>query len=144
MLGAAIVDAAQMGGQPLALALALAAGALLSLAVALLASVRQRRRQLALLKALGLTRRQVRGVIAWQPSTILVVAAAVGVPLGGGGGPLGMASFAASLGVVPVTVVPVLALLAGFIGLLTAGNLVTAIAASVAARTRPAAALRAE
>jgi ABC-type antimicrobial peptide transport system permease subunit len=96
--------------------------------VALLASVRQRRRQLALLKALGLTRRQVRGVIAWQASTILVVAAAVGVPLG----------------VVPVIVVPVLSLLAGFIGLLAAGNLVTAVAASVAARTRPASALRAE
>jgi putative ABC transport system permease protein len=96
--------------------------------VALLASVRQRRRQLALLKALGLTGRQVRGVIAWQASTILVVAAAVGVPLG----------------VVPVIVVPVLSLLAGFIGLLAAGNLVTAVAASVAARTRPASALRAE
>jgi FtsX-like permease family len=144
VLGAAIVNASQMGGQPLALALALAAGALLSLAVALLASVRQRRRQLALLKALGLTRRQVRGVIAWQASTILVVAAAVGVPLGVAAGHWAWASFAASLGVVPVTVVPVLALLAGFIGLLAAGNLVTAVAASVAARTRAAAALRAE
>jgi hypothetical protein len=41
-------------------------------------------------------------------------------------------------------VVPVLSLLAGFIGLLAAGNLVTAVAASVAARTRPASALRAE
>jgi ABC-type antimicrobial peptide transport system permease subunit len=112
--------------------------------VALLASVRQRRRQLALLKALGLTRRQVRGVIAWQASTILVVAAAVGVPLGVAAGHWAWASFAASLGVVPVTVVPVLSLLAGFIGLLAAGNLVTAVAASVAARTRPASALRAE
>ena len=144
VLGAEIVNASQMGGQPLALALALAAGAVLSLAVALLASVRQRRRQLALLRALGLTRRQVRGVIAWQASTILLVAAAVGVPLGVAAGHWAWASFAASLGVVPVTVVPVLALLAGFIGLLAAGNLVTAVPASVAARTRPAAALRAE
>jgi FtsX-like permease family len=144
VLGAAIVNASQMGGQPLALALALAAGALLSLAVALLASVRQRRPQLALLKTLGLTRRQVRGVIAWQASTILVVAAAVGVPLGVAAGHWAWASFAASLGVVPVTVVPVLALLAGFIGLLAVGHLVTAMPASVAARTRPAAALRAE
>jgi hypothetical protein len=54
VLGAAIVNAAQMGGQPLALALA---AAVLSLAVTLLASVRQCRPELALLKALGLTRR---------------------------------------------------------------------------------------
>jgi hypothetical protein len=144
VLGAAIVNASQMGGQPLALALALAAGAVLSLAVALLASVRQRRRQLALLKALGLTRRQVRGVIAWQASTILLVAAAVGVPLGVAAGHWAWASFAASLGVVPVTVVPGLALLVGVIALLAAGNLLAATPASVAARTRPAVALRAE
>lgn len=36
--GAAIVDAARMGSQPLALALAVAAGAVLSLALALLAA----------------------------------------------------------------------------------------------------------
>ena len=144
VVGAAIVNAAQMGGQPLALALALAAAAVLSLAVALLASVRQRRRQLALLKALGLTRRQVREVIAWQASIILLVAAAVGVPLGVAAGHWAWASFAASLGVVPVTVVPGLALLAGCIGLLAAGILVTALPASVAARARPAVLLRAE
>jgi FtsX-like permease family len=144
VLGAAVVNASQMGGQPLALALALAAAAVLSLAVALLASVRQRRRQLALLKALGLTRRQVRGTVAWQASIILLVAAAVGVPLGIAAGRWAWTGFAASLGVVPVTVVPGLALLAGFAGLLVAGNLVTAVPASVAARTRPAAALRAE
>jgi FtsX-like permease family len=144
VLGAAIVNASQMGGQPLALALALAAAAVLSLAVALLASVRHSRRQLALLKALGLTRRQVRETVAWQASIILLVAAAVGVPLGIAAGRWAWTSFAASLGVVPVTVVPGLALLAGFVGLLAAGNLVTAIPASVAARTRPAALLRAE
>jgi hypothetical protein len=144
VLGAAIVNAAQMGSQPLALALALAVAAVLSLAVALLASVRQRRPQLALLKALGLTRRQVRGVIAWQASIILLVAAGFGIPLGVAAGRWAWATFAASLGVVPVTVVPGVALLAGFIGLLVAGNLLTGVPASVAARTRPAMALRAE
>ena len=144
VLGAAIVNAAQMGGQPLALALALAAAAVLSLAVALLASVRQRRRQLALLKALGLTRRQLRGVVSWQASVILLVAAVVGVPLGVAAGRWAWTSFAVSLGVVPVTVIPVLALLAGLIGLLVAGNLLAAVPASVAARTRPGVLLRAE
>jgi hypothetical protein len=144
VLGAAIVNAAQMGSQPLALALTLAAAAVLALGVALLGSVRQRRRQLALLKILGLTRRQVREVIAWQATVILLVAAAIGVPLGLAAGRWAWTSFAASLGVVPVTIVPGLALLAGFVTLLAAGNLLAAIPASVAARTKPAVMLRAE
>jgi hypothetical protein len=144
VLGAAIVNAAQMGSQPLALALTLAAAAVLALGVALLGSVRQRRRQLALLKILGLTRRQVREVIAWQATVILLVAAAIGVPLGLAAGHWAWTSFAASLGVVPVTIVPGLALLAGFVTLLAAGNLLAAIPASVAARTKPAVMLRAE
>jgi hypothetical protein len=143
VLGAAIVDASQMGGQPLALALALAVAAVLSLAIAILASVRQRRAQLALLKALGLTRRQVREVIAWQASAILVIACLVGIPFGVVAGRWAWTSFAASLGVVPVTVVPGIALLSGFAALLVAGNLLATVPASIAARTKPAALLRA-
>jgi hypothetical protein len=58
VLGRAIADAAQMGRQPLILALGLAAAVTVSLAAALLASVRLRRPRHALLKALGLTRGQ--------------------------------------------------------------------------------------
>ena len=142
--GAAIVDAARMGSQPLALALAATAGAVLSLALALLASVRRRRRELALLKTLGLTRRQVMAAVAWQASVILVVAALAGVPLGVAAGHWAWDAFATSLGAVPVTVVPVPALLAGFVILLVAGNLLAAGPGAVAARTPPAAVLRAE
>ena len=144
VLAAAVVNASQMGGQPLALALALAAAAVLSLAIAILASVRQRRPELALLKALGFTRRQVREVIAWQASAILVMACLVGIPLGIVAGRWVWASFAASLGVVPVTVIPGILLLAGFAALLVAGNLLAAVPASMAARTRPAIILRGE
>jgi hypothetical protein len=142
--GAAILDAARMGSQPLTLALAVAAGAVLSLALALLASVRQRRRELALLKTLGLTRRQVMAAVAWQASVILVVAGLAGVPLGVAAGHWAWAAFATSLGAVPVTVVPVPALLAGFVVLLVAGNLLAAGPGAVAARTPPAAVLRTE
>jgi hypothetical protein len=142
--GAAIVDAARMGSQPLALALAVAAGAVLSLALALLASVRRRRRELALLKTLGLTRRQVMVAVAWQASVILVIAALIGVPLGVTAGHWAWGAFATSLGAVPVTVLPVPALLAGIVVLLVTGNLLAAGPGAVAARTRPAAVLRAE
>jgi hypothetical protein len=64
--GAAILNAA--------LAIGLAAAAVLALALTVLASVRQRRRQLAVLKALGLRRGQLRAIVAWQVSIILVIA----------------------------------------------------------------------
>ena len=117
---------------------------MLSLALALLASVRRRRQELALLKTLGLTRRQVMAAVAWQASVILVVAVLVGGPLGVAAGHWAWAAFAASLGAVPVTVMPVLALLAGIVVLLVAGNLLAAGPGAVAARTPPAAVLRAE
>ena len=142
--GAAIVDAARMGSQPLTLALAVAAGAVLSLALTLLASVRRRRRELALLKTLGLTRRQVMAAVGWQASAILVIAALVGVPLGVAAGHWAWGAFATSLGADPVTVVPVPGLLAGVLALLVAGNLLAAAPGAVAARIAPAAALRAE
>jgi ABC-type lipoprotein release transport system permease subunit len=141
---AAIVYESHMGGQPLALALGLAGAAVLSLALTLLAAVRGRRRELGLLKALGMTRRQVRAIVAWQASTILIIAAVVGVPLGIAGGRWAWAAFANSLGVVTVTAVPVTLLVLGVLALLAAGNLLAGFPAAVAARTRPAAALRVE
>ena len=60
----------------------MAIAALASLALALTSAVRGRRRQLALLKALGFTRRQVSATVAWQATTVLAVGLVVGVPLG--------------------------------------------------------------
>ena len=141
---AAIAYDAHLGGQPLALALGLTAAAVLSLALTVLAAVRRRRRELGLLKALGMTRGQIRAIVAWQASTILIIAAVVGVPLGIAAGRWAWAAFANSLGVVTVTAVPVTALVLGVLALLAAGNLLAGFPAAVAARTRPAAALRAE
>ena len=133
-----------MGGQPLALALGLAAAAVLSLTVTVFADVRRRRRELALLKTLGMTRRQVRAMVAWQTSVILRVAVLIGVPLGILAGRLSWISFATSLGVVPATATPVPALLLGAVVLLLAGNLLAAAPGILAARTSTATVLRAE
>ena len=141
---AAIENASQMGSQPLSLALGLTVAAVLSLALTVLSSVRRRRRELALLKALGMTRRQLREIVAWQTTLTLVVAVVIGVPLGIAGGRWAWHAFAGSLGVVPVTAIPLAVLLPGAAVLLLAGNLLTLVPATVAARTAPAAALRAE
>jgi predicted lysophospholipase L1 biosynthesis ABC-type transport system permease subunit len=144
VLASAVVNTEQMGGQPLALGLGLAAAAMLSLALTVLSLVRRRRHELAVLKTLGMTRRQVRAVVAWQTTLTLVIAMVAGVPLGIAGGRLAWHAFAGSLGVVPVVEVPVLALVLGLAALLLAGNLLAALPAALAARTRPATELRTE
>ena len=127
VLGASIVNASQMSGQPLALALALGIAALLSLSGAVAASVRRRRRELAILQALGLTRRQLRSIITWQMLTLLLVALVVGLPLGIVAGHWTWAGFATSLGVVPVTVVPLISLVVGLVLLVGAGALLASL-----------------
>jgi putative ABC transport system permease protein len=141
---ASIINAEQLGRQPLALALGLAAAALLSLALTVLSSVRRRRYELALLKALGMTRGQIRALITWQTSVMLLIAVTVGGPLGIAGGRWAWRGFTGSLGSAPVSEVPVLLLIAGLTGLVVAGNALTSMPATVAARTRPAATLRSE
>jgi hypothetical protein len=144
VLGAQVVDASQMGSQPVALAIALAASVLVSLMATVLAAARRRRRELALLKALGLTRRQMRNIVGVQTLVLLVIAIIVGIPVGIAAGHLLWDSFAASLGVAPVVVVPILALLLGIVGLLVAGTVLATVPATVAAATPTTLVLRQE
>ena len=79
---AEIVNYRTMGTTPALLGVALATGAVVALGLTLLASVRRRRRDLALLKTLGFTRRQLAATIAWQASIAVVLGVIIGVPLG--------------------------------------------------------------
>ncbi len=123
VLGASVVDANQMSGQPLALAVGLGFAALVSLSAAVAASVRRRRRELAVLQALGLNRFQLRSIVVWQMLTLLMVAIIVGLPLGIIAGRWTWTAFATSLGVVPITVVPLTSLVEGLMVLVAAGVL---------------------
>ena len=120
----------------------MALAAILALALTVLASVRERRRDLALLKALGLRSGQLRAVVGCQATTILLIAIAAGVPLGITVGHWTWTRFANSIGVVPLPVVPAAALLAGVAALLVAGNLLALWPAHVAARIAPAVTFR--
>jgi ABC-type antimicrobial peptide transport system permease subunit len=144
VLGAQIVNASQMGSQPVALAIALAAGVLVSLMATVLAAARRRRRELALLKALGLIRQQMRNIVGVQTMILLLIAIVVGIPVGIAAGHLLWVSFAASLGVVPVIVVPVLAFVLGVVALLVAGTVLGTVPAAVAAATPTTLVLREE
>jgi hypothetical protein len=83
-------------------------------------------------------------VIGWQTTLMPLVAAVDGGLLGVAGGRLAWHAFPGSLGVVPQAEVPLLAVFAGLAALVLAGDLLAAAPAAVAARTRPAAGLRAE
>jgi hypothetical protein len=79
---AEIVNYRSMGSTPAILGLALASGAVVALGLTLVASVRRRRRELAMLKTIGLTGRQLAGCVAWQAGVAVGVGVVVGIPLG--------------------------------------------------------------
>jgi hypothetical protein len=141
---AEITDYRSMGIAPLILAGALAAGAIASLWLTLAASVRRRRADLALLKTLGLTRRQLAATVAWQSTVTVAAGALVGVPLGIALGRYLWDLFARQISVVPEPSVPMLTVIAVVAVALVAANLVAAIPGRIAARTPAAALLRAE
>jgi hypothetical protein len=144
VLAAALVNDKQMGDQPLTLALVLAAAMILSVWATVQASTRRRRRDLAMMKALGMTRRQVRAIVLWQSSTMLVISAVLGLVCGWAAGRLVWSAFTSSLGVLPVTALPLGVVLLGLLILVVAGNTLAALPAELAARTPSASLLRRE
>lgn len=129
---------------PLYLGATLAAFAVFALALTLIASVRRRRRELALLKTLGYTRRQLAAVIAWQSTVAVGIGVVVGVPLGIVIGRSLWNVFARAIHAVPDPTVPSLTIALIAVGALVLANLIAAIPARQAARTRTAVLLHAE
>src|SRR6185436_8971516 len=78
----AVADLARIEDLPLALGGFFALLACATVAHALVTTVRRRRHDLAVLRAVGFTRRQTRGAIAWQSSLLAIVGLIVGVPVG--------------------------------------------------------------
>jgi hypothetical protein len=131
---AEIVNYRSTGATPFALASGLALATVIALGLTLAASVRRRREDLALLKTLGLTRRQLATTVAWQSSVAAVLGVVVGVPVGIAAGRWLWILFAREIYAVPKPTVPMSVLLVGF-GALVLANVVAAIPGRVAART---------
>jgi ABC-type antimicrobial peptide transport system permease subunit len=126
-------DLQGVNGLPLALALLLALLAVAAVAHTFLTSVRRRRRELAILKAVGFVTRQVRATVAWQATAIAGSSLIVGLPLGIAAGRWAWTLLAHQFAIGPLPVISPLVLLA-----------IAVFPAQAAARTRPAAVLRAE
>ena len=141
---AEIVNYKTMGAMPAVLAGGLAAGAVAGLGLTLVASVRRRRRDFALLKTLGFTRGQLGAAVAWQSSTIAVIGLVIGLPLGVAAGRWLWLAFAHQLSAVPDPVIPAASLGLAALAALVLANLVAALPGRAAARTPAALLLRAE
>ncbi len=139
-----IVNYRSIGSTPVVLAGGLALGAVLALGLTLASSVRRRRRDLAMLKTLGFTHRQLAAAIAWQASVTAVVGVVIGVPVGVAGGRELWTLFARSINAVPDPTVPVLSVVLVAVGSLVFANLVAALPGRWAARTPAGLVLRAE
>jgi ABC-type lipoprotein release transport system permease subunit len=134
----------QIRGLPVVLAAFVALVALVAVGLALVSSLRRRRREFAVLKTLGFTRRQVRATVAWQASTVAAFGLVVGIPLGLLVGTFVWRRVANQLGISGDPTWPVLGVLVLIPAAIVAVNLVAAVPAARAARTRPAVVLRSE
>ena len=132
------------GTAPAFLAAGLAAGVTAALGLTLIASVRRRRRDLALLKALGLTRRQLASCVAWQSTVAVSAGAIAGVPAGIACGRWLWIAFAHQIYAVPDATIPALSVVYTAIGALALANLAAAIPGAIASRTPAALLLRAD
>jgi hypothetical protein len=129
---------------PLILGGVLALLAVGTLGHVLVTAVRQRRRDLALLKTLGLVRRQVLSVVQWQALSLAGVALLIGVPLGLLAGRWAWELFASSAGLATAASIPVALVLLIIPVTVALAALIAAWPGRAAARIRPATVLRAE
>ena len=134
----------RIDGLPVALAVFVAVVALVAVGFALVTAVRRRRRDLAILKTIGFARRQVRAAVAWHASIVAAIGLVVGIPLGLVVGRFVWRAVADELGVSADPTWPVVGILLLIPLALLAVNVIAALPARTAARTRPAVVLRSE
>jgi ABC-type antimicrobial peptide transport system permease subunit len=141
---AEILNYRSLGTTPTLLGVALAAGAVIALGLTLISSVRRRRTDLALLKSLGFTKRQLASAIAWQASVAAGIGCVVGIPLGIALGRFLWDLFVRQINAVPDPTIPTSSIVLIGVGAVILANLVAAVPGRIAARTPTAQLLRSE
>jgi FtsX-like permease family/MacB-like periplasmic core domain len=139
-----IVYYQRINATPLLLAGLLAVLGLGLLAHFMVQSARTRGQDFAVLRTLGLQRRQLTALLIWQVSALTAVAVLTGLPVGAAAGHWAWALFADVLGVAPGTNIPFGTGLLLIPAALAAANLVALWPARRSLRYRPAQLLRAE
>jgi len=141
---AEILNYRTLGTTPTLLGVALAAGAVVALGLTLITSVRRRRTDLALLKTLGFTKRQLATAIAWQATVAVAIGCVVGIPLGIALGRFLWDLFVRQINAVPDPTIPALSIVVIGVAAIVLANAVAAVPGRIAARTPTAQLLRSE
>lgn len=139
-----LVNFGRVDSAPAVVAGTMALVAAATLIHALITTVRRRRRDLALLRTLGFTRRQVLTTVAWQATVLVGCAGLVALPLGVVVGRWAWSIFAESLRVVGEPVVPAAALGCAVLAALVLAGVVAVATGRWSARGSTSSALRAE
>lgn len=141
---AEILNYGSLGSTPMLLGAALAVGAASALGITLVASVRRRRRDLAILKTLGFTRRQLAGAVAVQAGVAALIGSVVGIPIGIALGRVLWNLFANQISAVPLPTVPTGSIVVIAAVALVLAALAATIPGQLAARTPTSRLLRVE
>jgi hypothetical protein len=139
-----IINARSVRVAPLLVGGLLVLAATIGLAVAIVISVRARRRELAVLRTLGFTGRQLRISVRVQALAMMLGGFVVGAPIGILIGRIAWRAFASELGVLTDPTIPIVWIVVTGIGGAVVAALAAAGPARVAAGTEPAVLLRAE
>jgi putative ABC transport system permease protein len=141
---AAISNIARVRTIPFVVAGVLALLAVLTVAHAMLTSVRARRRDLAVLRSLGADRGFVSRVVHWQATAFTIVPALIAVPLGFIVGRAVFTAYANGIGAISDAAVPALIVSGVLIAVVVLANVVATLAAHRVRRTPPAVVLQSE
>ncbi len=123
---------------PRSLAILLALVGSVVVVLALVVTVRLRRRDLALLRVFGFTRRQLTGAVVCQAGVFAAIGLIVGTPLGLIFGRFAWQNIATSLGVATDPAIPVAAIMLTTLGVAIVAVVAALIPAARAAHLRPA------
>ena len=139
---AEIINVAELRSAPLILIRLLALALFGGFALSIVVSVRDRQRELAVLRVLGFRDSNLRASVRWQALMMMLVGLLVGVPLGVLIGRTAWRAFADQLGVVPRASVSLWLLVATVVGSTVLALLAAIIPARSATRTKSGLVLR--
>jgi predicted lysophospholipase L1 biosynthesis ABC-type transport system permease subunit len=139
-----VTNYTRIDGTPEVLAALLAALGIAVLAQLVVVSGRRRRRDFAVLKALGLLRRQVSAIVAWQVTALAGLAVLIGLPLGVAAGRWSWQLFGNGLGIPAGAGWPVSLVLLMLPAVIVIANVVAWWPGRSARRVSPAQVLRTE
>ncbi len=115
------------GGLSVVIGIVLALFLVATLIHALVSTMRRRVTDLAVLRALGCTPRQLSSTLRWQGFMLTAASVVVGIPVGLVAGRFAWQAFASNIGIAPDGVVPILALSAAGAALFAIAMLVASV-----------------